>query len=558
MTRETKIGLVIGCSFLILVGLVVASKWHGTDDPLEPELQDNQNPPVKLAQANVDHKDKDGSKKHADTLPSLPVAPQKKVDPDKGGLRNVNDLVMPGPINFGPPSEQDKKIAQLQAKIREDEKPVLPALPLGGFPQNDVKPIDDKKGGFIAPPMPVDIQVKPIDKKDPYAVPPPTGFGQDLSAKPFGSLDNKKGPGGVDMPPNFGPLGKDPMQIKPFDDRKGPSAVELPPNFGPLAKDPMPIKPFDDRKGPPGVETPPNFGPLGKDPLPKPFDDKKGPGGVELPPNFGPTNKDPFPVKPFDDKKGPGGIELPPNFGPINKDPQSIKPPEVPTIVPFKDPNPVKTPDGPKDNGPLPMIPPFGNNNSTPPINVNTGGVKPPLPMVRDSSPDLYECRQGETSFATLSQRLYGSDRYAEALQAYNRTHSGALKNGSLLTLNPPILNPGQQVLVPPKDLLERDVRTPTINVPSPPNMTPAVKLAPVSPVGGVGVAPITAPSIGSGRNYVVRNPNGESILDIAEQTLGKRDRWTDIYRLNQSNPNVQPQSLLRIPAGTDLKMPTN
>jgi hypothetical protein len=551
MTRETKIGLVIGCSFLILVGLVVASKWRGGDDPSEE--QGDRSPDVKLAQVQIEIKDKDGTKKN-DKHGVLPVAPpQKKKDADKGGLRNVNDLQMQAPIGFGV-SDQDK-IAQLQAEIQKDKKlPLLPALPLPA-PQNDLKPFGDnssvyiapmpierkdgfiappmpverkdgfiappgpldRKDGFIAPPTPVDVQLKPVDKKEPFAVGAPNGFGQDPMPLPIKPFEDKKGPGGVEMPPNFGPINKDPQTFKPLDEKKGPGGIELPPNFGANNKD---LQPF------------------------KPLDDKKGPGGIELPPNFG---KDPAPIKPFDDKKGPGGVEMPPNFGALSG-PFPAKPPEVPPLVPTAKDPPIK----PVDKGPIPTIPPFNTNTSTPPINV---GGKAPLPPVRDSSPDLYECRTGETSFAALSQRLYGSDRYADALQAYNRTHSGLLKNGALLSLNPPILNPGQQILVPQKELLDREVRTPTVVAPAAP--TPAVKLAPVSPVGGVATAPI-APSIGGGRSYVVRNPNGESILDIAEQALGKRDRWTDIYRLNQTNPNVQPQSLLRIPAGTDLKLPGN
>jgi nucleoid-associated protein YgaU len=52
------------------------------------------------------------------------------------------------------------------------------------------------------------------------------------------------------------------------------------------------------------------------------------------------------------------------------------------------------------------------------------------------------------------------------------------------------------------------------------------------------------------GKVYQVAS-GGEMLLSIAERTLGNRDRWSEIYRLN---PQVQPQ--YPIPAGTVLRMP--
>ena len=81
--------------------------------------------------------------------------------------------------------------------------------------------------------------------------------------------------------------------------------------------------------------------------------------------------------------------------------------------------------------------------------------------------------------------------------------------------------------------LLERDVRTPAISITPP----PAVKIvppSPVSPAGGVATVP-PPPSIGAGRNYVVQKPERRAFS--TSPSVRDRQRWTDIYRLNQSIP---------------------
>jgi hypothetical protein len=351
-------------------------------------------------------------------------------------------------------------------------------------------------------------------------LPPPIAFGSDqgVGPKPFGGVDDKK-----PVTPPFGPMdpvngGRSDMPpVKPLD---------MPPQFPPVGKDAAPGLPsFPPQKNdvvkPPEV---PSFPPQNQ--VVKPTD---------LPP-FPPQNNvvRPADLAPFPPQTKDVAPSVPP-FGPIDKGNSPGAPKEVPTI------------------------PPFNTSASTPPITI--GGNQRPLPVVRDSNVRVDEVRAGESSFAALSQRLYGTDRLADKLQSYNRTHSVAIKNGANLAASSPILTAGQQVLVPSRDDLERDF-TPTISVPmnpAPMNPAPAVKLtlpSPLTPVGGVANPP--APSIGGGRNYVVQNPNGESILNIAERALGNRDRWTDIYRINQGNPNVRSTSLHNIPAGTELKMPAN
>src|SRR5262245_21895448 len=110
MTRETKIGLVVGFSFLCLVGIVVASKWRTGDDQF-PEEQGDRTPEVKLAQH--DPKGKDGAKKNDKPVVVTPVVP-KKLDADKITLKPIDIVPVPVPAGFGTSNSQEK-IQQLQA-----------------------------------------------------------------------------------------------------------------------------------------------------------------------------------------------------------------------------------------------------------------------------------------------------------------------------------------------------------------------------------------------------------------------------------------------------------
>jgi nucleoid-associated protein YgaU len=61
-------------------------------------------------------------------------------------------------------------------------------------------------------------------------------------------------------------------------------------------------------------------------------------------------------------------------------------------------------------------------------------------------------------------------------------------------------------------------------------------------------------PPGGAMKTYRVQNPNGESVFDVAERTLGNRSLWPEIWRVNQTNPAVRPPAA--IPFGTELKLP--
>lgn len=100
---------------------------------------------------------------------------------------------------------------------------------------------------------------------------------------------------------------------------------------------------------------------------------------------------------------------------------------------------------------------PTGNNNGP-----GTGSLIPPLPTkdpglsaVQQNTVCEERAQPGEVTFAQVLKRLYDSDRLGDALWAYNRLRNGELREGP--GGSAPRLNPGDKILVPPINLLERE-----------------------------------------------------------------------------------------------------
>ena len=312
------------------------------------------------------------------------------------------------------------------------------------------------------------------------------------------------------------------IKITPADPGKKPeTALEFP-----AIKPP----PGDDKKPAPlgALEIPPPVVDVGK-PITKPDNN------TAIPPL---TGNDPIPAFPSIGKPATQETPKKDDFPGVAIVPQLKEDPKTPPVT-LRPPN---------------SIPRIGGDElpSTPLITPNTQSEKKSLlPVVKDVNNDFYECRPGETSMAIVSLKLYGSDKYADALLAYNRRHSSGIRNGEVFLFDRPSLSAGQQVLQPPLGILERDygglIRVGgTGSIPTIPSINTPVKIAtPTHP--GVG----TSQPVASGRKYEVQNPAGESILDIAERALGDRGQWHRIWRINQQ---YQPQ--FRIPVGTKLDLP--
>jgi hypothetical protein len=522
MTRETKVGLIVAGSFLCLVCIVVASKWRRGDDPSkEPEEQTiRQVAAVKPTQnpSAAESKKKDDAKKNDwlphGVLPALSPHPESKdvasppIDrKDLPALMLPPPVTKPGELVLPQPVVVDPRSAAPTFPIAQDtdknKGPTFPIAPAGVQfpPPQPLAPLDDKKGG------PIVIAPALVDRGPP-AFP-------------------------ADTQPVFPPVSKDTAPVfRPFTGNDPPPAIgakDIPPAFPPtVAKDAPPAFP-----APKTLDTATTLPPLG---TPTPLTDKAA--SIPGAPNITPPLDMARPIMPTN----PGDT---PRFPPITDAPYP-----VPRI-------------GGSDLPSTPAITMNPNKSvletTVPPIIV--GGIKP-LPVPKEVNSDSYTCQSGDTSFAMLSRRLYGTEKYADALLAYNRDNYKATVNGSAFLVNPPRLAQGQQVHIAPIAILERDYRpyigTASVSViPTIPSSAPPASLArptPLSAPSNPGIATISnPPSTGKGGTYVVQSPNGESILDIAERVLGDRSQWHKIWRVN---PSYQPQ--FRIPAGTKLEVPAS
>jgi hypothetical protein len=196
---------------------------------------------------------------------------------------------------------------------------------------------------------------------------------------------------------------------------------------------------------------------------------------------------------------------------------------------------------------PLPAAPLASSTNPPP--------EKPPLvPRVESYDEETYICQPRDT-FAGISSHYYYTDKYALALLQFNRHHPRAAVG---ISQDPPVLQAGQPVYIPPLRILEKQY----LSAPADPSLitqvgAPSPALTdprnPASLVPPVTIPPGKSWSTPSGeRTYPVPD-QGEMFLEIARKTLGSPDRWAEIYRLN---PQYDPK--YRVPAGTNLRLPAD
>jgi nucleoid-associated protein YgaU len=152
---------------------------------------------------------------------------------------------------------------------------------------------------------------------------------------------------------------------------------------------------------------------------------------------------------------------------------------------------------------------------------------------------ETYLCKPNDT-FEKISTLYYHTDNYERALLLFNRNHPRAPDG---VRQEPPLLQEGQPVFIPPLRILEKQYGNAIKTPPTP--LPPAG--APKPPPGSA-----TSNAAPSGdHTYRVRKGN-EMVRDVARRTLGNADRWEEIYRLNpQFNPSYPlPEStVLRLPA---------
>jgi hypothetical protein len=395
-----------------------------------------------------------------------------------------------------------------------------------------------------------------------------------------------------------------------------PDAVRPP---QPAPADVLPIP-----KSPPPVASPVTANPQGLEPVASPPDHLKPPAPTLAPHDAANSAVKPAPpdaAKPPSPSPAAGGQVVPPDQQPPNMGltspptaggsgdggpvglspsaPKGIEPAPVPGAPPVKPVQPAEvvpavpvTQTGAQERASAGgagnvVSPPVGAVPSvtSPSVQVPAPVEKPRLPVSSGATVMVYEtksyiCNPEDTTFEALSEHLYGSPDYAQALLRYNREHPRG--DPGLQGASRP--QPGMTIQVPPKDILKdryRDASPDRQRTPAPPpggadsvrQSSPITQSDPQRDVVAVtrpaGQTPVPVPSVpapasgqantapatgvaSGGKVYRVA-AGGEPMWTIAQRALGNGSRWHEIYRLN---PQLNPER--PIPEGTAIVLPDN
>jgi hypothetical protein len=331
----------------------------------------------------------------------------------------------------------------------------------------------------------------------------------------------------------------------PADETK--STPESPPNSGsdsPPMPLPAPVFPSSSDAGGStnnGTPTPPaNDAP--KIDSPKKDEPPATPPAIITPPKIEPAKKDDEPSSP-----APAVLSVPPLVE-ARKDADEPAKPAVPKLdVPA---SPVVITKPADRDTPTVTVAPAGAASAATlgppgaPLGPLTGSAssRPNRePRVQSYLEEEHHWQPGD-SFAAVSQKHYGSDRYAAALQQYNREYPLA---GPGLRQNPPVIAPGQVIWVPPVRILERDHANLIADLR--PLDDRGLPVRPADPAG-------QSSGFGAPKLVKVRD-RGETMYELARRALGDAGQWHVIHRLN---PTLSRDPKLPIPAGTVLRLPPN
>ncbi len=232
-----------------------------------------------------------------------------------------------------------------------------------------------------------------------------------------------------------------------------------------------------------------------------PFDEAPVPS-----PSGGKPNRDRDP--PRKDASGESDPKPSKNPNPFDSFPSNDRPPAQPSPqVP-----------APKDDAYVPpMQPGF-------PTDPNNRG-----PRSGDQQPARVYTVKTDESYWTISQKLYGSARYFQALAEHNRHRVG----------DPKRLRPGMKILVPEANILDRLY----------------ANLVPGAQQRGEDGEPLPEGLFFTNNGQPMYRVGKEDTLsDIALKHLGRTSRWVEIHNLNRDKLSTPD----RIKPGTVLKMPAD
>ncbi|MEZ6139361.1 MAG: hypothetical protein R3B84_02210 [Zavarzinella sp.] len=545
LSEKQRFAVVVGGSLVALVGGVYTAKeFVGTTEPKANVAKPvASNPP---AAENPATKPKPGSLTEDLGMPVIPAANNGK---DELALRPAPALtqpkieipsitmpsvppVEPGKLpDFNVPKVPEFKILPagaeepIKSPATEVKVPSLPPLPGGNEiapPKLDVTPakveMPPLPGGTGAAPTPPEIKVEPPTIKLP-------GFNNDTKLPPTATPAPELPP-----PPGMG-IPKLPEPTPPSLENKLPTLPEP----GKASDPKLPTLP----EAAPKIDvTPPSLG--GGSPKSTVPAELTVPG---LPPLPGGGSTEP---------KLPG---------------TEIKVPELEPKIPAVDVGAPKLPDNtgiPKVTVTptvSPMLPEVGtpklpDNTGIPKVTV-TPAVSPMLPTIgakKDTfEEDWHKPAKGD-NYTSLSKTYFNTEKYAAALQAYNREGNKAQdgiirippiwvleeKFGGLID-DPDIRRTSSNETVP--TVKPAPAETPKVPEITPPKFEPIEKPAP-EPIGS------SQPMKSQKNIYTVNDSRGESIRSIAERIYGNGNYWK---RLLDLNPSLDPT--LPVPAGTQLRV---
>lgn len=509
MTRETKAGVIVSCSFLCLVGVVLYTKLK---EHLSTPAAD-----TALAQTDPTLVPPDPTPNGQEMLVAqgpvpLPGAPHLQPAPQPPEFQlvsaaNPNPEVKPPPMPSmdNPPGHAVPAIPP-PPEANSQAQGIPPVPPPPSVPENKphvpdpVKPVEPAKPetpaqtGFELPPpnsTPAAAPASAPTANSGFELPPP--------------------PGSSSTPASIPPVPSAPAQpTTPSANTPGLPDLSPPSPPTPTATTSIPPPPVNDTPAP-VVATPPA---------------PTLPASTPPPPTLPPASREltSMPnrpeIQPPPDRTiqlgAPGTALPPPNQLAQRPGPAAPPPPDRPPNRPM-----------PPLNSPInPPTPPSPAPTAAPPANV---------PQVDSYDEETYHCRAND-SFRTISMQFYRSEKYSQALWLFNRNHPLA---SDMVRQDPPILQAGQPIYIPPIRILEKYYSSTIPETPvAPGNPSPR----PASPLSGATID----------RTYKVSG-NGEAFLEVAHRTLGSGDRWTEIYRLNPRFDPKQP-----IPAGSVLRLPAD
>ncbi len=589
MSRETKIGLMVAGSFLLVVGGIVGYKWYFDDRPLELTTAEPGDPeanePLEL------DKHKPGFKEPNRFSPLSGLPPIQAPEPPNPNAPNGD--VHQGQASLN--SEEDQ---------HEADKQLLDALSLAALPLQ--ASLESLRGltAFL-----------PMDEK--AAQTPDTAETERHGAPPPPALASPSPPA-LEREPGGERSAKPPAEDRkpPAEDRKPQAEDRKPP-----AEEGKP-PPIDEPAPPPGLENRPRLADrVRQQQRPEPPPALKFQPPVEsaatarrdtpaAPADFEPASKLP-PRRPaisrlpmtHDRAYDPPSLGKPhtgaadsgtakpqaaqvPNEAPagrLNPAPAEQHPPGIPVtlqplppeaLVPAK---PQAALQGSSQGVRPRLLPQDAWSNPQAPAAAAPRAADAVMPRVESFDVETFFARPGD-SYASISLAKYQTEQYQHALAMFNRE-----RDPSLATVQP-----GRPVRIPPRDYLERHygrylpsagtpaanrAGMPASNLGAPANAraprsaasqrpeefpthhaptTPAAAARPLHPQ----TREISAADSRIEKQYHVRAEDAgrpAPLYDIARRTLGSGERWGEIARLNKDRlrdvNQLQAGMVLRLPA---------